>query len=412
MNSEDVSSYKNPIPIKAITLHLFDVYIYVEADAPSLDFVLCYPNSVPEDADGGSGGVSSDRDAVMDYSWLNDSTMPQSDAGDPVDLRIERLIQWIQRSYLDKCADEISGILQSINNKLSFDYDSYLSTLCGAGGRRVEVVYRSLPDYLHLGFSIPLLQSQGEKVCESLESIFALYSKLSRMTAAQTPPLSQVDFSLIILFKVNNDSNNMDVVKEEVAIKAHQTSPLAGMSPAELLSRTIALDNLPLYSHQFYQMLQRDSACMMDFIPVLEEALINKLQEPLHFLQLLEHMSLLCGMPVDINMKSSDDRVPNSAVTRIAMFSFVPPDTNANVTITVHHRNSYTLPNVDVCVAVAGSAPKKTKEARGQIKYPNRMDQEMKTDANFPAAIDVTALSEATVLGCMDTIATLLNSCK
>lgn len=400
----------NPYPIKALSLHLFDAYVFKGEDTPDLDFVLCHSNSTPNDFDGSS--ANPDRNRFADYSWLDAGTKPQFDMETPLTVRVQGLVEWIQRSYIKKCTGELSSTLGNINSKLSFDYDSYLRTISGADGRCVEGVVQDSIDHTCLALSIPLLQEKNEKICEDLGGILELYGKLTGLGGGGAPSVAKVEISLLMVLMMDRSSVNVKALREEVEIEAKGTEGWVEISIAELVRRVISLQGLPRHTGQFQKTLQRSSVCMMDFIPFLESALLNCLWEPLHFLQLVDHLTLLFGLPLDVNMGVDTTSAQGAQVSRTATFSYVCEEPQASALIVLRYNNSRTVPVVEVTVTQQTDPAKKEKTTSKHVKYRDDLDPKSKSSSISSGPIDVALLGEATIAACMETIVSLIKPCK
>ncbi|RNF18880.1 uncharacterized protein Tco025E_04316 [Trypanosoma conorhini] len=388
----------SPIPIHVLDRHVLDAYLFEEEGTADLDFVLC---DVVANA-------ASERERIVDYSWLNAATKPHFRLSDPIESRARALVRWIEHGYTEKSARELPELLRAYSKTMSFEYEVYLRNIVGEDGRRVEGVVQSVGSCGYLTLAIPLLLGEEARVGAQLSSVLEHYANLLQMRCAAPPQFSRVAFSLIITCRTDSRDAPVEVLSERVSMQPEEVNVPSAASFTSFIYSCVKLGRLPRYS----SMLQR-GASSLDYIPSLEQALRLSLREPLHFLEMVCSLSAVFGQPIGVNVATDDlaDTSDEDALARCATFCIVDDATQFSFCICVRYHNGWTLPSVDIIANQYAGGISQGSPLRERLRYSEEMEWLAKSSSS-EEFLDLSVLCDGIGRGSFATMEFLVSTCQ
>ncbi|ESS62549.1 hypothetical protein TCDM_09790 [Trypanosoma cruzi Dm28c] len=389
----------SPVPVYVLGRHMLDAYFFEMEGTADLDFVIC---DVAKNS-------TSDRERIVDYSWLEFAKKPCFSPADSISSRVRALVRWIERSYTEKCTRELPEALRAHSKTMGFEYDVYLSSIVSHDGRRVEGVVQAVDSCVYITLAIPLLLEERARVQRNLSNVVELYSKVLQLRLDTVPQFSRVEISLIISCCANSRDAPVDVLSERISMDLGEPKNSTEVSFMSFITSCVKFRRIPRYSST----LQR-GASFMDYIPLLERALFVSLREPLHFLELVCIMSSVFGRPISVNVATNypgECGNGGDVSVRCATFCVVDYATQFGFCICVRYHNGWTLPSVCIIANQYTDGKSQGSPLQGKLQYSEDVRQLEKRCSN-EEFLDVVALCEAIERGSFEVMAFLIAVCR
>lgn len=366
-----------------------------EAASPVFDFIV-HRTSL----ESGSGGGRRRVAMGWDWSWLRQELCPDSlqqlNSAPAVARRssewrrlvIAALTEWVARTQLVSEQERFAQQISSINNRLAFEYHSFL---CGVGNTSQPIALdvlricssvqewcRADPRALFfaqpasLRMQLPLFSADASSLVNTSEQLMKLMAKLSggRWECGAAAPLLECVLDLDVSFA--GSQTPYRVVHEELCATFH-VAPLEATDVAEQWGLLFARSCLfPPWSGQrwggralgdvcdgyvsspppsFIELHRRRDTTLMEYLPLLEEYVRDVcLGEPLHFLELVDAMAAALGeAPHNVSPFVHPSDGSTTYAKRFALFYVKDPVTLIGASVSVVYEGLCKPPTVTVC---------------------------------------------------------------
>ncbi|KAH8607609.1 hypothetical protein ERJ75_001393800 [Trypanosoma vivax] len=430
-----------PVPVEVFGHHVFNIHVFEIEDSQELDFLLIDPadlNAVSSNSGGGvNAGSGSGRDRFVDYTWLDHTDRPIHNSSDTFEKRVEALVGWVGRCHIKKCTRELPDVLNVYSQQLSFDYDSYLSTIKGVDGRCVEGFFYSSGSQVYITLSIPLLLNQGDEIRGKLSTIVKLYGKLLQSDPVPDPTFSHADFSLLLTFAADassgrsSSSRAIKLTSENLEFHLEEKNAPQDSIVTDFIRRCVSIADLPRYApepvHRSASVSSRfgsqfslrtegklTNAHLIDFIPSLEHAILQRVTHPEYFLQLVDHVTRFFGQPVSLIVGANDTNGQNSVIVHTAAFDTVDECTQFGFCVSMRFGSARMLPVVNVIANQYTSSGAPERVLQLEAKYPEWLsdhNDQLKKEGKVSGFMSVDDVGDVIHEMCIEAMSNIISQC-